>query len=64
MAVAAFSGAFALVVAFLTNSPTEIARRIALAKKEDEARLSSDPLYVAWKAAWAVAIKEAADKSV
>ena len=57
-------GAFALVTAYLTNSPTEIARRIEMAKKADEARLSADPLYVQYKALWAEASKEAANRRV
>ena len=52
------------MTAYFANSPTEIARRIDAAKKADEARLSADPLYVQYKALWADAIKEAANRRV
>ena len=61
---AAFTGIFALIVAYLANSPTEIARRIALAKKQDEERMAADPLYQKWVTEWAAALKLSKDKSV
>ena len=54
----------ALVTAYLANSPTEIARRIALQRKLDEEALMSNPLFIQYKAEWAAAIKRAADKNV
>jgi hypothetical protein len=63
-ATQAFLGAFALVVAYLSNSPVEITRKIANARKADEERMMSDPLYLQYKAEWEAAIKRAADKAV
>jgi hypothetical protein len=61
---AAFLGAFALVTAYLTNSPTEILRRIEMQKRADAALLEQDPVYLQYKARWAEAIKISQDKSV
>ena len=52
------------MTAYLANSPTEITRRIALQRKQDEEALMSDPLNIQFKAEWAEAIKRAADKRV
>jgi len=55
---------FALVVAYLKNSPVEITRQVQLAQMKRMEEAQSSPYYAQSKAAWDAAVKVAEDKSV